>query len=177
MLIGNSSAEVERNKDLPDKMSGSLAAEKLYKWGCISGSQSNITIRRTVYEQMKGFNETMFYAGDFYLLATMGVQYGIGYNRKVTCQIRLHPLQTSSEGRRSAGKISEMRIILFALLEQMDKKTASKYDGYFPALYGYYLIKTPLRQMLRGDFDAIRAFANNFGIIKTIRSVFAALRK
>ncbi|MFT3703619.1 MAG: glycosyltransferase [Agriterribacter sp.] len=174
---GSSLDYIERNNDLKEKMSGSLAATKLYKWGCISGSQSNITLRREVYNKINHFDANMLYTGDFDLLSRAGIEFGIAYNPAKTCQIRFHPLQTSAEGARAFTKIKEIKIIIDYLLNHMNSAERRECEKDFSNIYGYYLIKQPLKQIFKGNFKALKFFIENFGYRKTVNSLLAAFLK
>ena len=162
----------KRNIELPSKMKGQQAAWLLYKWGCISGTQSNITMRRDVYNAIGGFNSSMLYVGDFYLLATVGVQFGIGYCLDKTCQIRFHAEQTSKQGQKSQLKNGEMKIVLDVLLEAMSHKINSLAKSKFAQWYGYQMINNPLKSIYRFQFISMIEFVKLFGFKNFILSFF-----
>lgn len=170
LVTGSSLDYVERNNDLMEKISGNTAALKLYKWGCISGSQSNVTLRKEVYEKIDHFDANMLYTGDFDLLSRAGIKFGIGYNSKKTCQIRFHPLQTSAEGARAHTKIKEMSIIINYLLSHMSVSERQECEKNFSRIYGY-LIKQPLKQAAKGNIKPIQLFIKSFGYKKAIDSI------
>lgn len=177
IVTGSSLDFKERNADLPDVISGNIAAQKLYKWGCISGSHSNITLRRDTYEGISHFNSDMIYTGDYDLLSRVGVYNAIGYNHTKTCQIRFHAQQTSMQGNKAVGKIREMEVILNYLLNNMNPEERLNYERQFSKIYGYYLIKNPIINIGKGDFEPIKQFVRSFGIKNSIGSLMQVLIK
>jgi glycosyltransferase involved in cell wall biosynthesis len=174
-ITGSSFGFTERNKDLPDKMTGNTAARLLYRWGCISGTHSNITLRREVYNKLNKFNAALAFTGDFDLLARAGVEFGIGYNRTKTCQIRFHALQSSIAGAKHVSKLSEMKLITDYLISHIEEPERKVFDRKFESVYGYYLIKQPIRELARGNLQLLKAFYDCFGFRKTFNSFFRAI--
>ena len=171
-ITGSSFDYVERNKALPNKMTGNEAAWHLYKWGCISGSQSNITIRKEIYDAIGGFNGNLVYSGDFDLLVRAAIPYGLGYCREKTCAIRFHNFQTSNVGLRSSLRNTEMILILDFLYLNLDEEHKRNAGKIFSKIYGYQMINMPIKSLAALKFKPVKEFYKIFGAEKTLLSIY-----
>jgi glycosyltransferase involved in cell wall biosynthesis len=174
---GNSSIdEIERNAILPLKMSGCEAAKYLYLFGCISGTQSNITVRKNVFSEFS-FDKNMKYVGDFHFLSTAGIKYGIGYNTDITCKIRFHKNNTSRKGDFSLRKMIEISNVVNHLFSCMSFSDYKKATSSFPKIYGYQFQKIILKNFFKLKFEYIQKFIELFGCKNLILSLMYALKK
>jgi alpha-1,3-rhamnosyltransferase len=171
-ITGSSLNYIERNNSLPDKMNGEEAARHLFRWGCIAGSQSNITLRREVYNHMGGFNDKMLFVGDFDLLVRAAIPYGLGYCRQKTCRIRFHPLQTSNEGLKSKKKNSELKIILDFLFSVLKGENYINAKRQFSKIYGYQMMINPIKLLLVLNFKPLQEFYLMYGFKNSLQSIY-----
>jgi glycosyltransferase involved in cell wall biosynthesis len=161
--------EKNRNELLPKKIKNFEAAKYLFKFGCISGTQSNITIRRNVLLDYK-FNPNMKYVGDFYFLATAGIIYGIGYNTDLTCKVRFHKNNTSRLGDNSISKMIEISYITKHLLNSMQNADFKFYSKRFSSIYGYQYQKIVFKNIAKLEFKHLQTFIKLFGFKNFISS-------
>ncbi len=176
-ILGDSSVdELERNLILPQKIKNEEAAKFLYIFGCISGTQSNITVRSNVFLNYT-FERQMKYVGDFYFLATAGVIYGIGYNKATTCKIRFHKNNTSRIGDFSINKMIEMSYITKHLLSCMNSGDSIKLSRKFSSIYGYQFQKIIIKNLTKLEFKHLTTFLKLFGFKNFIFSFCISILK
>jgi len=105
---------------IPETIEGRDAAWLLLQEGCISGTQSNITVRKEIYRILGGADTGMSFAGDFDLLVRIAIHHGLSYNKRVMSQIRFHQDQLSKHGKSSARLVKRNRELI-AIVRYLDK--------------------------------------------------------
>lgn len=166
--------DFERNKIMPSKMAGSTAARYLFQFGCISGTQSNITFRRLIYRP-EFFNVSFKYTGDFYFLAIAGTEFSIGFITAITCKIRFHQSNTSLLGYSAGTKVWEIHQITEILLSRMLPEDRLVYRKKWSSIYGYQFIKFIFLRLCKFDLNALRMFLDSAGTWEFVKSCKSAI--
>jgi glycosyltransferase involved in cell wall biosynthesis len=175
-IIGTSLDYSELVHDVPDIVERSEAARVLFMFGCISGTHSTFSLRRHVLETIGGFDSAARYTGDFMLLVKAALAAGIGYNRRITTQVRFHLGQTSIRGKAAAGRITELANILHILYKAMDDKTRILCRRNFQKIYGVQNFHVILKSLIRGDYRPLATYTREFGVATMLCSGWAWLR-
>lgn len=166
--------DFERNKIMPRKMAGYNAARYLFQFGCISGTQSNITFRRVIYRP-EFFNAKFKYTGDFYFLATAGTEFSIGFITETTCKIRFHDSNTSLLGYSAGSKVWEIYQITEFLLSRMLPEDRLIYRNKWSSIYGYQFIKFVFLRLCKFDLRALKMFLDSAGTLEFVKSCKIAI--
>jgi len=161
--IGSSFDHKQLHTELPDRIRGSEAAWYLFRFGCISGTQSTITVRRTLFDAVGGFDTAMRFCGDFAFLAKSAPAGGLVYNRRIAAKIRFHPQQTSKDGRKHMAYLDEMREVLRRLLLQMDPGRQAAAARAFKWIYGHQLFDLAVKNLLKLDGKFLKRFHEEYG--------------
>jgi glycosyltransferase involved in cell wall biosynthesis len=154
---------------------GSRLARVLYLNGCISGTQSTITIKASIYKNVGGFTEWMKYSGDYDFLAKHGQAGGLHYLRTVTSAIRFHPSQLSKRGRVSAQSTRELSHILRYLESVMNQEDREYCRKRFVRVHGKQRGIAALKALARGETEPIRVLFREFETRRASASIVSAI--
>jgi glycosyltransferase involved in cell wall biosynthesis len=169
-LIGSSLDSRELHNELPTHIRGAEAAWYLFQMGCISGTQSTITVRRSLFDSSGGFDPSMRFCGDFAFLASCVPKGGLVYNHRLTAKIRFHEQQTSKDGRKHIAYLNEMNEVLKVLVQQMDIRRKGDAKRAFKRIYGHQFFDLGLKRLINGDPKFLREFLSNSGVGPVIES-------
>src|SRR5690606_3451818 len=66
-------------------------------WGCIAGNIANVTLVKTILDQIGNFNEHLKVSGDFELWTRIITATPIGFNKDANILLRVHQGQLSNQ--------------------------------------------------------------------------------
>jgi len=173
--FGCSLAEVVQGWPFDGVAYGSHLARILYLNGCISGTQSTITVKRSIYQAVGGFTEWMKFSGDYDFLARHGQAEGLHYLRRVTSAIRFHPAQLSKRGRVSALSTRELNHIVHYLEGAMNEEDRAYCRKHFVRVHGKQRGIAALKSLAHGDTESIRVLLREFKMMRASASIISAI--
>ena len=156
----------------PDVVSPKLAAQIMFYHGSITGNIANVTLKKSVIEEMGGFREDMRIAGDFEMWVRISERFPIGYLRRPMIYLRSHDGQFSRQAPSYVTCMGEEHSIYATLLQRQpaaELDYAKKYDRRHRYLqYVHFMIRHFLMghfKIALASYKAIRQIDNPVALI------------
>jgi len=149
----------------PNVVSPALAAQIMFYHGSITGNIANVTLKKSVIEEVGSFKDDMRIAGDFEMWVRVSERFPIGFLHQPLIYLRSHKGQFSRQAASYVTCISEEHTVYATLLKRLpisEMEYAKKYDRRHRYLQYIHFM---FRHLLLGHFKT--AFAS----YKAIRQI------
>lgn len=127
------------------------AAELFFKYGCLPGNLSTVTITRAAYAACGGFDERLLQAFDWELWIRISRRFAVGLIEAELCEIRFHPGQYSKYAHQTA-RIRE----IYQMLELLEPRLPARYlaprGSYRRHVYARQYFRTAAALLAAGRF-------------------------
>lgn len=143
----------------PAVFSPQLAAQMMFYYGCLPGSISNVSLKRSVFDSVGLFREDLIIAGDFEMWVRIAGKHCLGYIDKSLLCVRAHRGQLSNGRGSYVIAMKEEQPLYESLMKRLPAEIrdyAKWYDLFrrYP-MYLHHMI----RRLLVGDFEnAMKAY-------------------
>jgi len=149
----------------PDVVSPELAAQIMFFHGSIAGNIANVTLKKSVLDEVGPFREDMWISGDFEMWVRLSEKYPLGFLEKSLIKLRAHKGQFSRAKGSYTTSIGEDQFIYAALMNRLPPELSNysrKYHRWHRGpMYWHHMV----RCFLARDFD------NAFKSYRTIKEL------
>lgn len=123
VIVDAAGTEVRRDRtdDLPAELPPDHAAQQFLFHGCIPGNLSTVTMRRSAFDAVGGFDERFEVSGDYDLWTRLCRTQSLGVVQQHLVRLRSHDGQLSRQPASGAQCVAEDRRIRATLFERLPK--------------------------------------------------------
>lgn len=143
----------------PELVTPELATQIMFFHGSIAGNIANVTLKRSVLDEVGPFREDMWISGDFEMWVRLSEKYPLGFLGDALIKLRAHKGQFSRAKGSYTTSISEDQFIYAALMNRLPPELSTystKYHRWHRGpMYWHHMV----RCLLSRDFDnALKAY-------------------
>jgi len=140
----------------PEIVYPDLAAQIMVYYGSITGSISNVMIKKDVLLDLGFFREDMLVAGDFEMFVRITKKYPIGFNHKSLIYLRSHSGQITHRVGIGLIFMREQQEIYVSLFERLPGEIKQYARKYIKCWCGIYHFNYIIHSLLIGDFKTAK---------------------
>lgn len=137
-----------------------LAAQIMFYFGSITGNIANVTLRKSVFDQIGPFRDDLKVSGDFEYWTRLSERYSIGHQKQELIELRDHAGQFSRQftsGSQFIRENTEIHDRLFARLPRSEQEDALRFRRWVIQSNSFHFaMKAMLLGRWRESIDVLR---------------------
>jgi glycosyltransferase involved in cell wall biosynthesis len=141
--------------------------EDLIVWNIVQ--TPSIVVRRSVYEEIGGYDTRLFHAADWDMWKRIAIRYPVWYEPAILACFRVHPASDTSRLVRTGRNIENIRRAISLMEERLPRDSSSRLSNRARRQWGQAGIWTANMMLQKGDYSAAMAQARE--ALKTSRSL------